>query len=95
MLMTTAVQDAMTAHDTLQRGDISQARTKIDTAVNKLQSAVRKDATLGLTYSQGSGPVTATRFKTDLQRVQSNLRSGDRQAAQNELQRVLSQVGAV
>jgi len=94
-LLTTSVQDAVAAHDTLLRGNVTAASAKLDSAVRKLNTVVSKDRTLGLTYQDTDNPLKADSFKTELQAVRSTLRKGDAAEARQSLERVLSNAGVV
>lgn len=93
-LLTTSLRDTVQAYDSLSAGETSKARTKLSSAVQKLSTAVAKDATLGVSTNSGS-PQTVTTLHSQLKAVQSRMSNGSPTEVQSELERVLSQTGMI
>lgn len=44
---TNSIRDALSAYDSLERGDVTAAKSKLEQALKNLRSAIDKDSTLG------------------------------------------------
>lgn len=84
---TTSIKHTLDAYDSLNRGDVTVAQSKLDQAVRQLESAIAKDPTLG--FSQKP----AKAFHADLQMVKTKLKSRDSVQARTELNSVLNSAG--
>jgi len=74
-------------HSLLEQGDVSQAKVKLDKALSKMQTALRKDATLGV------GSVQGQTLHSDLKTVRTNLNVSDRFEAQSALTALINSAG--
>lgn len=84
---TSSVKLTLDAYDSLQSGNMTVAKTKLERAVQDLERAIAKDPTLG--FSQKP----AKAFHTELKTVKTKLNSRDSFEAKAELDRVLSSAG--
>ncbi len=86
---TSSVRDTLSTFDFLERGDFTSAKSNLDQALRRLESAIAKDPTLG--FSQKSG----TAFLNDLKMVKAKMSSGDRNQVKTELSNVLRNAGVI
>lgn len=86
---TASVKEALSAYDSLERGDIINAQSNLEQALNNIENALSKDPTLGLPQKSGKN------FHNDLKRVKAATSSSDRFQAKTELGNVLSSAGIV
>jgi len=85
--LTTSIKHTLEAYDSLNRGDVTVAKTKLDQAVRQLESAIAKDPTLGVSQKP------AKSFHADLKMVKTKLNSRDSFEAKTELNNLLSSAG--
>lgn len=85
--LTTGLKDTLAAYDALNTGSVTTARAKLDTALRKMESALAKDATLGIAQT------SAKSLHSDLKSVRTKMNSGDQVAVRAELQSVLNRAG--
>lgn len=85
--LTTSVKETLAAYDALNTGDVSIARTKLDTALRTLESAVAKDPTLGIAST------SAKAMHQELKTVRAKLNNSDRFAVKSELAQTLTRAG--
>ncbi len=75
------------ANDLLSKGNVSQAKVKLDTALAKMQMALRKDATLGV------GTVKGQDLHADLKNFRETLGSSDRFEAASNFNAIIARAG--
>lgn len=85
--LTTGLKDTLAAYDALNTGSVTTARAKLDTALRKMESALSKDATLGIAQT------SAKALHSDLKSVRTKMNSGDQMQVKSELSSVLSKAG--
>lgn len=85
---TNSFKMTLEAHDLLKKGNTSQAKVKLDTALSKMQTALSKDNTLAIGSLQGQS------LHNELKDLRSELSTQSYTEAASELSAIVGRAGA-
>jgi len=86
---TNSIKDALSAYDSLERGNMAAAKSKLGQAIRSLETAMAQDFTLGFSHKSGNA------FRNDLNMIKTKLNSGDKFQVKSEFNKILSSAGII